>query len=46
MLTRYEKMNPLEALMVHEPVTGQKRVEHQNTIQNYRDKLLDQKVKP
>lgn len=45
-LTRYEAMNPLEALVTHEPVTGLKRVEHQNTVQDYRDKILDQKVKP
>jgi chromosome segregation ATPase len=45
-LTRYEKMNPLEALGVHEPLFGLQRVEHQNKVQDYRDKILDQKVKP
>ncbi len=45
-LNRYETMDPLDVLMIHEPVTGLKRVEHQNTVQDYRDKVLDQKVKP
>jgi chromosome segregation ATPase len=46
LLTRYETMNPMEALMVHEPLFGIKRVEHQNVVQDFRDKILDQKVKP
>ena len=29
-LERYEAMNPLEAIAVHEPVFGLQRVEHQN----------------
>lgn len=45
-LERYEAMNPLEAIAVHDPVFGLKRVEHQNTVQDYRDRILDQKVKP
>jgi chromosome segregation ATPase len=45
-LERYEAMNPLEAIAVHDPVFGLKRVEHQNTVQDYRDRLLDQKVTP
>jgi chromosome segregation ATPase len=45
-LRRYERMNPLEAALVHEPAFGLKKVEHQNTVQEYRTKLLDQKVKP
>jgi chromosome segregation ATPase len=45
-VTQYETMNPLEKLLVHEPIFGGKRVDHQNTVQNYRDKVLDQKVKP
>jgi hypothetical protein len=31
---------------VHEPVFGIKRVELQNALQDFRDKILDQKVKP
>jgi chromosome segregation ATPase len=45
-VTQYEAMNPLEKLWDHEPVFGLKRVEHQNTVQDLRDKILDQKVKP
>ncbi|KAA5603678.1 hypothetical protein [Blastochloris sulfoviridis] len=45
-LERYEAMNPLEAIAVHDPVFGLKRVEHQNTVQDYRDRILDQKVTP
>jgi chromosome segregation ATPase len=45
-LRRYERMNLLERGIVHDPVLGLKRVEHQNTVQEYRDKILDQKVRP
>ena len=45
-VTQYEAMNPLEKLLDHEPVLGLKRVEHQNAVQDYRDKILDQRVKP
>jgi chromosome segregation ATPase len=45
-VTRFEAMNPIEKLLDHEPVFGIKRVEHQNAAQDYRDKILDQKVKP
>jgi chromosome segregation ATPase len=45
-LGRYQRMDPLEALVVQEPVLGIKRVEHQNSVQDFRNKLLDQKVKP
>lgn len=45
-LQRYERMNLLERGVVHDPVLGLKRVEHQNTVQEYRDKILDQKVRP
>jgi chromosome segregation ATPase len=43
---QYEAMDPLEKILDHEPVVGLKRVEHQNTVQDFRDKILDQKVKP
>jgi chromosome segregation ATPase len=43
---QYEAMNPLEKIWDHEPVFGLKRVEHQNAAQDFRDKILDQKVTP
>ena len=43
---QYEEMNPFEKMMDHEPAFGLKRVEHQNAAQDYRDKILDQKVTP
>ena len=43
---QYEEMNPMEKIWHHEPVFGVKRVEHQNAAQDYRDKILDQKVTP
>lgn len=45
-VTQYEAMNPLEKVLDHDPVLGLKRVEHQNAVQDFRDKILDQKVKP
>jgi chromosome segregation ATPase len=45
-LRQYEEMNPMEKIWHHEPVLGLKRVEHQNAAQDYRDKILDQKVTP
>jgi chromosome segregation ATPase len=45
-LNKYEAIDPLEALAIHEPLIGIKRVEHQNSVQDYRDKILDQKAKP
>lgn len=44
--TKYEAMNPLEKVLDHDPVFGLKRVEHQNAAQDYRDKIIEQKVKP
>jgi chromosome segregation ATPase len=46
MLTRFKSMNLLDAVAAREPAFGIKRVELQNLLQDYRDKLLDQKVKP
>lgn len=43
---RYKEMNPLEKVLDHEPVFGLKRVEHQNEVQDYQDKILSQKAKP
>jgi chromosome segregation ATPase len=45
-LTQFDAMNPLQKLVVHEPLVRIKRVEHQNAVQDYRDKILDQQVKP
>jgi chromosome segregation ATPase len=45
-LKKFDEMDPLERLVVHDPVIGWKGVEHQNAVQDFRDKLLDQKVKP
>lgn len=43
---QYDEMNPMEKIWHHEPMLGLKRVEHQNAAQDYRDKILDQKVQP
>ena len=43
---QYEAMSPLEKLLDHDPVLGLQRVEHQNAAQDFRDKILDQKVTP
>ena len=45
-VTKYEAMDPFEKVLDHDPVFGLKRVEHQNQVQDYRDKILDQKAKP
>jgi chromosome segregation ATPase len=45
-VTQYEAMNPFEKILDHEPAFGLKRVDHQNAAQDFRDKVLDQKVKP
>ena len=43
---QYEEMSPMEKIWHHEPVFGLKRVDHQNAAQDFRDKVLDQKVTP
>ncbi|MBC9879649.1 hypothetical protein G8O24_20105 [Bradyrhizobium sp. INPA01-394B] len=45
-VTKYEEMNPLEKVLDHDPLFGLKRVEHQNAAQDFRDKIIEQKVKP
>lgn len=45
-VARYKEMNPLEKVLDHEPVFGLKRVEHQNEVQDYQDKIISQKAKP
>ena len=45
-LTRYEKFGLGEALTAREPFTGITRVKLENLVQDYQDKLADQRVKP
>lgn len=45
-VARYKEMNPLEKILDHEPVFGLKRVEHQNEVQDYQDKIISQEAKP
>jgi len=45
-LSRYEKFGLGEALLAREPFTGIARVKLQTLVQDYRDKILDQKSKP
>ena len=44
-LTRYEKFGLGEALTAREPFTGITRVKLENLVQDYQDKLADQRVK-
>ena len=45
-LTRYEKFGLGEALSAKEPFTGIARVKLENQIQDYQDKIADERVKP
>jgi chromosome segregation ATPase len=45
-LTRYEKFGMGEALTAREPFIGTTRIKFQNLIQDYQDKLADQRIKP
>ena len=45
-LTRYEKFGLGDALTAREPFVGITRVKFENLIQDYGDKLADQKIKP
>ena len=45
-LTRYEKFGLGEAVSAREPFTGITRVKLQNQVQDYEDKIADNKVKP
>ncbi len=45
-VARYKEMNPFEKLLDHDPVFGLKRVDHQNEVQDYQDKIISQKAKP
>jgi len=45
-VARYKEMSPFEKMLDHEPVFGLKRVEHQNQVQDYDDRIISQKAKP
>ena len=45
-LTRYEKFSLGEALAAREPFVGTTRAKLENLVQDYQDKLLDQRAKP
>lgn len=45
-LTRYEKFGLGSALAAREPFTGVARVKFETLVQDYADKLVDQKLKP
>lgn len=45
-LTRYEKFGLGEALSAKEPFTGITRVKLENQVQDYQDKIADEKVRP
>jgi chromosome segregation ATPase len=45
-LTRYEKFSLGEQFLAREPFIGRTRVEIENLVQDYNDKLLDQRANP
>lgn len=45
-LSRYEKFGLGDALTAREPFVGITRVKFENLIQDYQDKLMDEKIKP
>lgn len=45
-LRRYERFGLGDALLAREPFVGIARVKLENQVQDYQDKLLDQKIKP
>lgn len=45
-LTRYEKFGLGDALAAKEPFTGISRVKLENQVQDYQDRIADQRVKP
>lgn len=45
-LTRYERFGLGDALAAREPFVGVTRVKFQNLIQNYQDKIVEQKIQP
>lgn len=44
LLKRYQSVTIGDTIVAHEPMLGLRRVEIQNTIQDSKDKILDQKV--
>ncbi|WP_161915265.1 hypothetical protein [Methylosinus sp. C49] len=46
LLERYEAANFADLAVASEPLTGVRRVEIQNLLQDYNDKIIDHKVKP
>jgi chromosome segregation ATPase len=46
LLKRYQSVTIGDTIVAHEPMFGLRRVETQNTIQDSRDKILDQKAAP
>lgn len=46
LLQHYESANFADLAVASEPLTGVRRVEIQNLLQDYSDKILDQKVTP
>jgi chromosome segregation ATPase len=46
LLQRYQSVTIGDTIVAHEPMFGLRRVEIQNTIQDTRDKILDQKAVP
>jgi len=46
LLAHYEGANFVDATLANEPLLGARRVEIQNLLQDYKDKILDQKVTP
>lgn len=46
LLTRYEGVTFFDAVVASEPLVGVRRVEIQNLLQDYGDKVLNQKVDP
>jgi uncharacterized coiled-coil DUF342 family protein len=46
LLQRYQQVTIGDMILGREPVVGLRRVQIQNTIQDSRDKILDQKVTP
>ncbi len=45
-LTRYERVGLGDVLATREPFVGITRVKLENQVQDYQDKLLDQRIKP
>jgi hypothetical protein len=46
LLARYEAANFADLAIASEPLTGLRRTEIQNLLQDYTDKILDQKATP